>query len=85
MAVAGRRGFAHYSFFTRKWKLFGNITQVCVTVKERVTLYDCLFQHTNHTVEAENGQSRQFSCLEICTVAGGLYLVKHLFFNKLLF
>ncbi|XP_016894342.1 guanine nucleotide exchange factor subunit RIC1 isoform X2 [Cynoglossus semilaevis] len=27
MAVAGRRGFAHYSFFTRKWKLFGNITQ----------------------------------------------------------
>lgn len=29
MAVAGRRGFAHYSLFTRKWKLFGNITQVC--------------------------------------------------------
>lgn len=28
MAVAGRRGFAHYSLFTRKWKLFGNITQV---------------------------------------------------------
>ncbi|XP_030290677.1 guanine nucleotide exchange factor subunit RIC1 [Sparus aurata] len=27
MAVAGRRGFAHYSLFTRKWKLFGNITQ----------------------------------------------------------
>ncbi|XP_064164307.1 guanine nucleotide exchange factor subunit RIC1 isoform X2 [Anguilla rostrata] len=27
MAVAGRRGFAHYSSFTRKWKLFGNITQ----------------------------------------------------------
>lgn len=28
MAVAGRRGLAHYSLFTRKWKLFGNITQV---------------------------------------------------------
>ena len=28
MAVAGRRGFAHYSLYTRKWKLFGNITQV---------------------------------------------------------
>ncbi|XP_067431192.1 guanine nucleotide exchange factor subunit RIC1 isoform X1 [Thunnus thynnus] len=27
MAVAGRRGLAHYSLFTRKWKLFGNITQ----------------------------------------------------------
>ncbi|XP_062268307.1 guanine nucleotide exchange factor subunit RIC1 [Platichthys flesus] len=27
MAIAGRRGFAHYSLFTRKWKLFGNITQ----------------------------------------------------------
>ncbi|KAK1175973.1 RAB6A-GEF complex partner protein 1-like [Acipenser oxyrinchus oxyrinchus] len=27
VAVAGRFGFAHYSFFTRKWKLFGNITQ----------------------------------------------------------
>ncbi|KAG5272996.1 hypothetical protein AALO_G00171580 [Alosa alosa] len=27
MAVAGRRGFAHYSLYTRKWKLFGNITQ----------------------------------------------------------
>lgn len=32
MAVAGRRGLAHYSLFTRKWKLFGNITQVCDTV-----------------------------------------------------
>ncbi|CAN9504515.1 unnamed protein product [Ophioblennius macclurei] len=27
MAVAGKRGFAHYSLYTRKWKLFGNITQ----------------------------------------------------------
>ncbi|XP_023687655.1 guanine nucleotide exchange factor subunit RIC1 isoform X1 [Paramormyrops kingsleyae] len=27
VAVAGRRGFAHYTMFTRKWKLFGNITQ----------------------------------------------------------
>ncbi|XP_055009421.1 guanine nucleotide exchange factor subunit RIC1 isoform X3 [Boleophthalmus pectinirostris] len=27
MAVAGRRGFAHYSLYTRKWKLFGNVTQ----------------------------------------------------------
>ncbi|XP_076842410.1 guanine nucleotide exchange factor subunit RIC1 [Brachyhypopomus gauderio] len=27
VAVAGRRGFAHYSLHTRKWKLFGNITQ----------------------------------------------------------
>lgn len=28
MTVAGRRGFAHYSLYTRKWKLFGNVTQV---------------------------------------------------------
>ncbi|XP_062868296.1 guanine nucleotide exchange factor subunit RIC1 [Trichomycterus rosablanca] len=27
LVVAGRRGFAHYSLFSRKWKLFGNITQ----------------------------------------------------------
>uniref|UniRef100_A0A9J8A403 Protein RIC1 homolog n=1 Tax=Cyprinus carpio carpio TaxID=630221 RepID=A0A9J8A403_CYPCA len=27
VAVAGRRGFAHYSLYTRKWKLFGNVTQ----------------------------------------------------------
>ncbi|TSK72061.1 RAB6A-GEF complex partner protein 1 [Bagarius yarrelli] len=28
LLVAGRRGFAHYSLHTRKWKLFGNITQL---------------------------------------------------------
>lgn len=38
MAVAGRRGFAHYSLFTRKWKLFGNITQVCDTADWRKKL-----------------------------------------------
>lgn len=27
VTVAGRRGFAHYSLYTRKWKLFGNVTQ----------------------------------------------------------
>lgn len=27
MAVAGRTGLAHYSFATRRWKLFGNETQ----------------------------------------------------------
>nr|XP_006627063.1 PREDICTED: RAB6A-GEF complex partner protein 1 isoform X1 [Lepisosteus oculatus] len=27
VAIAGRCGFAHYSLYTRKWKLFGNITQ----------------------------------------------------------
>lgn len=27
IAVAGRRGFAHYAMSSRKWKLFGNITQ----------------------------------------------------------
>ncbi|XP_016402740.1 RAB6A-GEF complex partner protein 1-like [Sinocyclocheilus rhinocerous] len=27
VAVAGRHGFAHYSLYTRKWKLFGNVTQ----------------------------------------------------------
>ncbi|XP_067886805.1 guanine nucleotide exchange factor subunit RIC1 isoform X2 [Heterodontus francisci] len=27
VAVAGRYGIAHYALFTRKWKLFGNITQ----------------------------------------------------------
>ncbi|CAM9792706.1 unnamed protein product [Lampetra fluviatilis] len=27
VAVSGRAGLAHYSLYTRKWKLFGNITQ----------------------------------------------------------
>ncbi|XP_006004695.1 guanine nucleotide exchange factor subunit RIC1 [Latimeria chalumnae] len=27
VAIAGRFGFAHYSLITRKWKLFGNVTQ----------------------------------------------------------
>ncbi|XP_014677395.1 PREDICTED: RAB6A-GEF complex partner protein 1-like, partial [Priapulus caudatus] len=26
-AVAGRSGFAHYALYSRKWKLFGNVTQ----------------------------------------------------------
>lgn len=38
MAVAGRRGFAHYSLLTRKWKLFGNITQVCDTADQRIKM-----------------------------------------------
>lgn len=28
VAVAGKTGLAHYTFSTRKWKLFGNETQV---------------------------------------------------------
>uniref|UniRef100_A0A2D4HUC7 Uncharacterized protein n=1 Tax=Micrurus lemniscatus lemniscatus TaxID=129467 RepID=A0A2D4HUC7_MICLE len=28
VAVVGKFGFAHYSLFSKKWKLFGNITQV---------------------------------------------------------
>ena len=28
VAVAGRTGLAHYALFTRRWKLFGNETQV---------------------------------------------------------
>lgn len=34
VAVVGKFGFAHYSLLTKKWKLFGNITQVrgCGTV-----------------------------------------------------
>lgn len=27
LAVAGSRGFTHYSFLTRKWKIFGNADQ----------------------------------------------------------
>lgn len=27
LAVAGSRGFTHYSFATRKWKMFGNAEQ----------------------------------------------------------
>lgn len=42
MAVAGRRGFAHYSLFTRKWKLFGNITQVWRFWDIGFTSYVCL-------------------------------------------
>lgn len=38
MAVAGRRGLAHYSLFTRKWKLFGNITQVNDSVGQQLPL-----------------------------------------------
>lgn len=33
VAVAGKTGLAHYTFSTRKWKLFGNETQVHVTVQ----------------------------------------------------
>jgi len=29
VAVAGRTGIAHYSLNSRKWKLFGNVSQVC--------------------------------------------------------
>ena len=29
IAVAGRTGIAHYSLNNRKWKLFGNVSQVC--------------------------------------------------------
>lgn len=32
VAVAGKTGLAHYTFSTRKWKLFGNETQVHETV-----------------------------------------------------
>lgn len=28
VAVVGKFGFAHYSLLTKKWKLFGNVTQV---------------------------------------------------------
>jgi len=28
VAVAGKTGLAHYALFNRKWKLFGNETQV---------------------------------------------------------
>ena len=28
IAVAGRTGIAHYSLNNRKWKLFGNVSQV---------------------------------------------------------
>lgn len=38
MAVAGRRGLAHYSLFTRKWKLFGNITQVNDSAAARISV-----------------------------------------------
>lgn len=27
LAVAGTNGFTHYSFLTRKWKIFGNADQ----------------------------------------------------------
>jgi hypothetical protein len=27
LAVAGSRGFTHFSFVTRKWKIFGNADQ----------------------------------------------------------
>lgn len=30
VAVVGKFGFAHYSLLSKKWKLFGNITQVSV-------------------------------------------------------
>ncbi|KTG32257.1 hypothetical protein cypCar_00037277 [Cyprinus carpio] len=33
VAVAGRRGIAHYSLYTRKWKLFGNVTQLRLYVR----------------------------------------------------
>lgn len=32
LAVAGVRGFTHYSFATRKWKMFGNAEQEKVNI-----------------------------------------------------
>ena len=37
VAVVGKFGFAHYSLLTKKWKLFGNITQV----RRYSTLFRC--------------------------------------------
>lgn len=39
IAVAGKSGLAHYSLFSRKWKLFGNETQV------RNEMLDSLFNY----------------------------------------
>lgn len=42
VAVVGKFGFAHYSLLTKKWKLFGNITQV--------RGYGSLFRYTGEVV-----------------------------------
>lgn len=34
LAVAGKTGLAHYTFINRKWKLFGNETQVSDSVRD---------------------------------------------------
>jgi len=40
VAVAGKCGLAHCTLYARKWKLFGNETQVCfVTVECSCHLY----------------------------------------------
>ena len=35
-AIAGRMGVAHYSLLSRRWKLFGNESQV------RIVIFSCL-------------------------------------------
>ena len=40
VAVAGKTGLAHYTLFSRKWKLFGNETQVSDRgVRHRIHFY----------------------------------------------
>uniref|UniRef100_A0A667IAD5 Guanine nucleotide exchange factor subunit RIC1 n=1 Tax=Lynx canadensis TaxID=61383 RepID=A0A667IAD5_LYNCA len=43
IAVVGKFGFAHYSLLTKKWKLFGNITQLRVYL--RTSNLDNAFAH----------------------------------------
>ncbi|XP_045436148.1 guanine nucleotide exchange factor subunit RIC1 isoform X5 [Pipistrellus kuhlii] len=43
IAVVGKFGFAHYSLITKKWKLFGNITQLRVYL--RTSNLDNAFAH----------------------------------------
>ncbi|KAF4025382.1 hypothetical protein G4228_017294 [Cervus hanglu yarkandensis] len=47
IAVVGKFGFAHYSLLTKKWKLFGNITQLRVYL--RTSNLDNAFAHVTKT------------------------------------
>ena len=54
VAVAGKSGLAHYALFSRKWKLFGNETQVlnlmmlCQIVLRHTLYATCLHWHVSN-------------------------------------
>lgn len=72
MAVAGRRGLAHYSLFTRKWKLFGNITQVNDSAAARISVPTAAVSERLHLFTGAEHDGDGRSCLVEGLCHGGV-------------